>query len=425
MHRKRQSIRSGRRGLTAALSRITVRQWVLLAFFNLLLVAALGLLMRLKVLLPMPAINQKFLLHAHSHFAFAGWVSHALMVLVAAMVFNRQQHEKLPWRYQLTVIANLLASYGMLISFFLQGYGLYSIMASTATVAVSYVFAVMCWRDMTNSGRHSLAFSWLRAALLFLVLSSVGTFYLAHLMTSNNIDSRLQLASVYFYLHFQYNGWFFFACMALVQHWFNRIGVSVNHPKTIFWLFALTCPINYLLSVLWWDMPVWLYVGVVVAVVAQSIAWAQWLRSCVVNRLVFGHSLTAVAKWLLIGVATAATIKFVLQGLSVIPSLSQLSYSFRPIVIGYLHLVLLAVISLFIIAYNYIGGLLHINRLAVASTIVFVAGVILNELLLMGQGISGLARAPIHHVPLLLAVAAGTLFIGVMGLLWSQRHKGL
>jgi len=382
-------------------------------------------LMRLKVLLPMPAINQKFLLHAHSHFAFAGWVSHALMVLVVAMVFNRQQHEKLPWRYQLTVVANLLASYGMLISFFFQGYGFYAIIASTATVAVSYVFAVMCWRDMANIGHHSSAFSWLRAALIFLVLSSFGTFYLASLMASNNVDSRLQLASVYFYLHFQYNGWFFFACMALIQHWLHQHRVTPPHSKAAFWLFALTCPVNYLLSVLWWDMPAWLYFSVVAAVVAQSIAWAQWLRICVENRLVLGHSLTAVARWLLIGVATAATIKFVLQGLSVIPSLSQLSYSFRPIVIGYLHLVLLAVISLFIIAYGYIGGLLHINRLAIASTTVFVSGVILNELLLMGQGISGLARTPIHHMPLLLAVAAGTLLIGIVGLLLSQRHKRL
>jgi len=408
-----------------ALSGVTVRQWLLLAFFNLLLVAALGVLMRLKVLLPLPAINQKFLLHAHSHFAFAGWVSHTLMVLAAAMVFDLRQHEKLPWRYQLTVIANLLASYGMLISFFLQGYGLYSIVASTATVAVSYVFAVMCWRDMGASGRRPLAFNWIRAALLFLVLSSAGTFYLAHLMMANNTDSRLQLASVYFYLHFQYNGWFFFACMALAQHWLGRIGASVNHPKTIFWLFALTCPITYLLSVLWWDMPSWLYAGLVAAVVAQSIAWAQWLRSCVASRVVLRQSLTAVAKWLLIGVVTAATIKFVLQGLSVIPSLSQLSYSFRPIVIGYLHLVLLAVISLFIIAYGYMGGLLQANRLSIISTAVFVAGVILNELLLMAQGISGLARTPIHHVPLLLAVAAGMLLVGVAGLLLGQRHNRL
>ncbi|MGV3760864.1 MAG: hypothetical protein ACO1NT_00140 [Parapedobacter sp.] len=410
--------------MKAALECITVRQWILLALFNLVLVAGLGLLMRLKVLLPMPAINQKFLLHAHSHFAFAGWVSHALMVLVTAMVFNQQQNEKLPWRYQLTLIANLLASYGMLISFFLQGYGLYSIIASTATIVVSYVFAMLCWRDMSRSRRSSSTFRWLRAALLFLVLSSVGTFYLAHLMASSNMDARLQLASVYFYLHFQYNGWFFFACMALAQHGFDRKNTAIKYSKTVFWVFAVTCPVNYLLSVLWWDMPRWLYVVLIIAVLGQSIAWAQWLRGCLANRLVLGRSLTPLVKWLLIGVATAATIKFVLQGLSVIPSLSQLSYSFRPIVIGYLHLVLLAVISLFIIAYGYIGGLLHINRLAIASTTVFVSGVILNELLLMGQGISGLARTPIHHMPLLLAVAAGMLLVGIVGLLLSQRHKG-
>lgn len=403
---------------------ITVRQWIILAVFNLLLVALLGLLMRLKLLLPMPAINQKFLLHAHSHFAFSGWVTHALMALIVAMVYNRKPNENLPWKYQLTIIANLFAGYGMLVSFLLQGYALFSIIASSISVVISYVFAILCWRDTAKHSRATVAYHWLRAALVFLVLSSIGTFYLAHLMTSNNLDHRLQLGSVYFFLHFQYNGWFFFACMALIHHWFNLKSVPIKHPKAVFWLFALTCPINYLLSILWWDMPSWLYVALVAAVLTQSVGWAHWLRSCLANRLPIGRSLSAVAKWLLIGVIIAATIKFALQGLSVIPSLSQLSYSFRPIVIGYLHLVLLAVISLFILAYSYIGGFLQINRLAIASTTVFVSGVILNELLLMAQGISGLARTPIDHVPLLLAVAAGVLFLGIMGLLLSQRKKG-
>ncbi|WP_262247933.1 hypothetical protein [Parapedobacter soli] len=405
------------------LKHISVRQWVVLALFNLLLVAALGLLMRLKVLLPLPSINQKFLLHAHSHFAFSGWVSHALMVLVVAMVFNRKQHDSLPWKYQLTIIGNLLASYGMLIGFFLQGYGLYSIIASSAGVVISYIFAAMCWRDLSKSNSSPLARRWLRAALVFLVLSSIGTFYLAHLMTSNNMDSRLQLAAVYFYLHFQYNGWFFFACMALLYHWLHQKDIIINHSKTIFWLFAITCLVNYLLSVLWWDMPIWLYIGLVAAVIAQSIAWGLWLRSCTANLLQLKHLLVAVAKWLLLGVAIAATIKFILQGLSVIPSLSQLSYSFRPIVIGYLHLVLLAVISLFVIAYGYMHGCLRINRLARWSTTVLVIGVILNELLLMTQGISGLARTPINHIPLLLAAAAGILLLGIMGIFLSQRKR--
>src|SRR5690606_29499317 len=109
------------------------------------------------------------------------------------------------------------------------------------------------------------------------------------------------------------------------------------------------------------------------------------------------------------------------QGLSVIPALSTLSYSFRPIVIGYLHLVLLAVISLFIVGYSYTGGLLHINRLTIRATVVFAAGVIGNELLLMVQGTGGLAGMPIGHVPLLLAVAAGLLLVGITGLLAGQR----
>ena len=421
MHRERKSIPTGG-GLKAAIRNITVRQWVVWALVNLLMVAALGLLMRLKVLLPLPAINQKFLLHAHSHFAFAGWVSHALMVLVAAMISDRQGHGRLPWRYQLTTIANLLASYGMLIGFFLQGYGLYSIIASSVSVVVSYVFAVLCWRDMAARGSRTTATRWLRAALLFLVVSSLGTFYLAHLMTSGNVDPRLQLASVYFYLHFQYNGWFFFACMALMQRWLEHQQLPLKHPSATFWLFALACPVNYLLSVLWWDMPGWLYFMLVVAVLMQSGAWVRWLGSVIANRKQITARLSVMAKWLLIGVAVAATIKFTLQGLSVIPTLSQLSYSFRPIVIGYLHLVLLGVISLFILAYSYAGGLLHINRLTICATILFVAGVIVNELLLMVQGIGGLAGIPINHVPLLLAVAAGILLIGVTGVLAGQRE---
>src|SRR5690606_8053488 len=100
----------------------------------------------------------------------------------------------------------------------------------------------------------------------------------------------------------------------------------------------------------------------------QSGAWTRWLASIVANRQRIAGRLHVVIKWLLIGVAVAATIKFTLQGLSVIPALSTLSYSFRPIVIGYLHLVLLAVISLFIVGYSYTGGLLHINRLTIRAT---------------------------------------------------------
>ncbi|MCG7859310.1 hypothetical protein MD537_20200, partial [Flavihumibacter sediminis] len=57
----------------------TANKWIRLALFNLLLVALAGLVLRLKILLPLPWIHHKHLLHAHSHFAFAGWISLFLM----------------------------------------------------------------------------------------------------------------------------------------------------------------------------------------------------------------------------------------------------------------------------------------------------------------------------------------------------------
>src|SRR5690606_11585883 len=93
------------------LKKTTVRQWAIIALASLCLVALTGLLMRLKILLPMPAINQKFVLHAHSHFAFAGWISHALMVFMAATLHRKKSNEALPSRYQWIILANLAVAY--------------------------------------------------------------------------------------------------------------------------------------------------------------------------------------------------------------------------------------------------------------------------------------------------------------------------
>lgn len=405
--------------------KITVRRWLILGIFNLLLVAVLGLLMRLKFIIPLPAINQKYVLHAHSHFAFSGWVSHILMVLIAASICNVSNNKVLPRRYQVLTVANLLAAYGMLVSFFLQGYGAYSICAATATVLISYLFTWACWRDIAHPAPgKSVASHWLRAALAFLVLSSIGTFYLAYLMASHNTDTRLQLASIYFFLHFQYNGWFTFACLGLFHHWLRSRGISLKHASFVFWAFALSCIPAYFLSVLWWDMPGWLYLTVVVAVIFQTAAWFVWLHSAFAKRALYKHHLSAISKWLLIGVALATSIKILLQGLSVIPSLSQLTYGFRPIVIGYLHLVLLVVITLFLVAYGYMQKMLSVNRTALVATGILVAGIILNEALLLLQGISGLINVYIGYTPMALTVAAGVIVMGLVPLLWSQKANG-
>jgi hypothetical protein len=59
-----------------------LEKWVGIALVNLSIVALLGVLLRCKQLFPLPFIQYKYLLHAHSHFAFGGWISLALLALM-------------------------------------------------------------------------------------------------------------------------------------------------------------------------------------------------------------------------------------------------------------------------------------------------------------------------------------------------------
>ena len=118
-------------------------------------------------------------------------------------------------RYRWLLAANLFSAYGMLIAFPIEGYGLYSIIFSTLSIFVSYVFAVFYWRDVNKLAANNSSHAWFKAAVLFNAFSSLGTLGLAFMMYAKMIHQNWYLAAEYFYLHFQYNGWFFFACMGL------------------------------------------------------------------------------------------------------------------------------------------------------------------------------------------------------------------
>lgn len=122
-----------------------------------------------------------------------------------------------------------------------------------------------------------------------------------------------------------------------------------------------------------------------------------------------GNILTE-AKWLGGFVALALCIKIVLQGLSVIPSLNQLVFGFRPIVIGYLHLVFLGVVTLFIIAYCVQHHYVIISKPVSKAIFAFAAGVILNEALLMAQSMAALWYINIPFINQLLLAAAVLMF---------------
>lgn len=399
--------------------------WLKFSLLNLLIVALIGLLMRYKIGFEFPFFDQKHLQHSHSHFAFSGWISHTLMVLMIVFLEkkkvllqaqddNREKNieNRFFKKYSSILSANLICAYGMLVFFIIQGYGLFSIIFSTSSIIVSCVFAYYFVKDLKLISDDDLSKNWFKTALFFNVISSFGTFALAYMMISKNIHQNEYLASIYYYLHFQYNGWFFFACMGLLFSFLQLNPSENSFFKRTFWLFFLSCIPAYFLSTLWWDLPIWIYLITVVAAFIQVYTWFRFLIIIIKTKREFLYNFPFFLRYILLFVAFALSIKFLLQLGSTIPVLSTLAFGFRPIVIAYLHLVLLAIISLFLLFYVYANHLIHFNRQIKIGVITFSIGVLLNEIILAIQGVASFSYTPIPYVNEMLFGAAIVLVIG-------------
>jgi hypothetical protein len=152
-------------------------------------------------------------------------------------------------------------------------------------------------------------------------------------------------------------------------------------------LFALSCIPAYGLSVLWMNLPLWIYIFVVIAALGQLFGLFIFFKSIAASRCWEKFNLHLISKILLIFVGTALACKVSLQAGSTIPAISKFAFGFRPIVIAYLHLVLLAFTTVFLIVYAYMNKLIVETKMAQLGLIIFVMGIFLNEIILGVQGI--------------------------------------
>jgi hypothetical protein len=150
------------------------------------------------------------------------------------------------------------------------------------------------------------------------------------------------------------------------------------------------------------------------AVLAQLIGCYIFLTILIDKRNHIVKKYSKQVRLLMLLSAIAFSIKILLQTASTIPSLSQISFGFRPIVIGYLHLMLLGVISLFLIAYILSKHIISINSYFTIGLYVFIVGIITNELLLMWQGIKSINYIGIANISEYLFIAAFIMFTGLL-----------
>jgi len=389
------------------------RRWKWLSLFNLLLVALAGVLLRAKILFPIPWIDHKFLLHAHSHFAFNGWLTQILSIAILeligrSVVFNRKTVRGL-------FILNAVASYGMLFTFPFMGYAGLSIFFSSLSLVYAIWFSVISFKLLARADLSRLTSNCIRVALASLVLSTAGPLLLAYVMASKLVTSDLEVRAVYWFLHFQYNGFFQFGVFALYCSGVRSDAPGVKMLNRAMALFTVALVPAYLLSIQWLVLSVPLQALATFAGATQIVALVLVLRFITQGNLNAKSGYDQLA-------FLAFALKIIFQFLSVFPSLGKIAFGFRPIVIAYLHLVLLGFLSIYMLSYlqRTMDGWTSGTRRGLA---VFVGGIVINEFLLFFQGLRAISGFQVPAINYLLLGASIILGAGMLWMVLSLARK--
>ncbi|WP_340154141.1 hypothetical protein [uncultured Winogradskyella sp.] len=371
------------------------KKLVVICLINFLIAALMGLALRFSSLEAI-GLNYRFLTHAHSHVAMLGWVYLMLYTLFVhyfipekPKVFNR-----LFWVTEFAVV-------GMMLSFPFQGYAAISISFSTLHIFCSYYFAYLIFKHhKTNS---VVSEKLLKTALIFMVVSTIGVWCLGPAVATLGQASAFYQIAIQFFLHFQFNGWFLIAVVAV---FFHLLKVEDSKQfRHFFTLLIVSMVLTFALPIQWFlPHQSLLFInglGVLLQVV-MLYKFIQLLKPKLEVLMTNAHKLM---KHMFMFALVCFVLKVVFQSLSILPEFSAVVYEHRNFVIGFIHLLMLGVISGFLFAFILKSGLVTNSKSLTVGIYSFVLGFLLTEILLLIQGIMffyGIGILPNYYLLLFL-----------------------
>lgn len=346
------------------------------------------------------AVPYTHLLHAHSHVAILGWTFLGVFILFLAILKGRFAEKQATF----IGIAIFSVTTCMFIAFLYQGYALYSIILSTLHIFIEYWVAIFIFIHVRkNQDIPKVSRQFIYGALIMLVISSMGPFSLGAIASLGLRDSPFFDMAIYFYLHFQYNGWLYLVLVGMFLFILHQKGITFSTKKLTysFWIYFIALFPGYLLSVLWYDFGIF---GIIMAVIGGLgqlggvlLFIAAWLeinsqiKQCIPIRTYY----------LLTLVITLLGVKSVSELALMYAPFAQLIYETRSVVIGYLHLTLLGFISLFMISQFLLADILKVSGNHVRNALyLFLGGFFLNEIVLFVSGLltwSNKGSFPMHN----------------------------
>ena len=361
------------------------KKLVIVCLLNFLVAAIMGLMLRYVFVVPLhdlvPPVPLQFrnLMHAHSHGAMLGWVYLMLYVLIVHHFIPDKKpiYNRLFWLTEIAVI-------GMMISFPFQGYAAISISFSTLHIICSYYFIRLIWKNHNVQSKPIRLF--LKASLVFMFLSTIGIWCLGPASAVFGIESAFFQIAIQFFLHFQFNGWFMFAVLAV---FLNQFPIENTQRFQLFFkpLIAGTV-LTFALPVSWFAFhPILPWLNGF-GVLLQLLGGYYFIKLLRPHWAKFWNKTSRAAQWMFGLALISFILKIALQTISIIPEVSAMAYQYHNFVIGFIHLMMLGVITGFLFAF-----LLESSLISIKSTYLnfgiygFIIGFVATEFLLLLQGV--------------------------------------
>ncbi len=351
------------------------------SFLFLMIAVTLGLIMRSAFVFDLPeSFDYRNIQHAHSHIALLGWLF-ALYSIVAIYLFQVpwQKFKTLFWLLQFTVL-------GMLITFPIYGYDVLSVVFTSAQMLLSYLFVYKFFKEVDKTKVSPLAWLFMKTSLVFLVVSTIGPWALGPIVAMGLKGKAIYYAAIQLYLHFQFNGWFFFAMLAIAFEIFHRSGITldVKTGRIFYKLLTISTILTYALAISWSTPYFGIFLINSLGVLLQIIALYYIIVLLKPHINTIKRTFNSYVFWTFSIAFIAFTLKMLIQFAVVFPFIAEVSYTIRNFVIGFIHLLMLGCFSLFgfgLVAY--IRGI----KLSNIGTWLFIIGIILTEILLFVQGL--------------------------------------
>lgn len=356
------------------------------ALLNFALAAIAGAIMRLAFVVELSWLDYKNVLHAHSHTAILGWATIGLFALFLNRFPNQDRNNR---RYRILFLLLEIAVIGEAIDFALEGYAFWSILSSSLYVIFSYVFIISLLRDQGLKKLDTNSSLLAKTALYFLLFSTLFIWGIGPVIAAGLRFSQAFYLLVQAFLHFMINGWFIFGILALIFQLIESKNIIVDKKKFVmFYRFLLLSTfLTYALAVAWADPEAWVFILNSLGVLLQGIALVYFL---IVISPVWSDLKKRMTRWsyiLLLFAIVAFVLKILMQTVVVLPFLATVAYTIRYFVIGFLHLILLGVITLGMLAIMLEFKLLDARKPLLRTALIMIcAGFIGSELLLFMQG---------------------------------------